>query len=247
MRWHHPDARRDRPAGDFIPIAEQTGLIVPIGALGARARPAARRPPGARELGDATCSVAVNVSPRQLAAARPRRRPCRDALEDSRPDPRAPVPGDHRERADGRRRRRARRRSHELKALGVRLAIDDFGIGYSSLAPAQALLPVDMLKIDKSFVDGAGRPTARTPRSSTAVVAPRRRARPDGRRRGRRDARAGRGAARARLPALPGLPLRAPAVARRARSHARDRGDGRAHRLSAKIRGSTPRSGSSSV
>jgi EAL domain-containing protein (putative c-di-GMP-specific phosphodiesterase class I) len=41
-----------------------------------------------------------------------------------------------------------------LKALGVKLAIDDFGVGYSSLAHLKYLLPVDMIKIDKSFVDG---------------------------------------------------------------------------------------------
>jgi EAL domain-containing protein (putative c-di-GMP-specific phosphodiesterase class I) len=41
-----------------------------------------------------------------------------------------------------------------LKALGVRLAVDDFGIGYSSLKNLKQLLPVDILKIDKSFVDG---------------------------------------------------------------------------------------------
>jgi EAL domain-containing protein (putative c-di-GMP-specific phosphodiesterase class I) len=41
-----------------------------------------------------------------------------------------------------------------LKALGVRLAIDDFGVGYSSLSHLKYLLPVDIIKIDKSFVDG---------------------------------------------------------------------------------------------
>jgi EAL domain-containing protein (putative c-di-GMP-specific phosphodiesterase class I) len=41
-----------------------------------------------------------------------------------------------------------------LKAIGVRLAIDDFGVGYSSLSQLKALLPVDTIKIDKSFVDG---------------------------------------------------------------------------------------------
>ena len=41
-----------------------------------------------------------------------------------------------------------------LRALGVRLAIDDFGVGYSSLSHLKYLLPVDLIKIDKSFVDG---------------------------------------------------------------------------------------------
>jgi len=41
-----------------------------------------------------------------------------------------------------------------LKAIGVRLAIDDFGVGYSSLSQLKTLLPVDTIKIDKSFVDG---------------------------------------------------------------------------------------------
>jgi EAL domain-containing protein (putative c-di-GMP-specific phosphodiesterase class I) len=43
---------------------------------------------------------------------------------------------------------------HALKALGVRLAVDDFGVGHASLRQLRALLPVDTLKIDKSFVDG---------------------------------------------------------------------------------------------
>jgi EAL domain-containing protein (putative c-di-GMP-specific phosphodiesterase class I) len=50
--------------------------------------------------------------------------------------------------------RSATEKLHSLKSLGVRLAIDDFGIGYSSLMHLKQLMPVDLLKIDKSFVDG---------------------------------------------------------------------------------------------
>ena len=60
-----------------------------------------------------------------------------------------------------RRRRRARARSTALKDLGVRVALDDYGTGYSSLADVAAL-PVDELKIDTSFVAGLGSDRART-------------------------------------------------------------------------------------
>ena len=85
-----------------------------------------------------------------------------------------------------------------LKAIGVRLAIDDFGIGYSSLSQLKTLLPVDTIKIDKSFVDGV----TGDGEDHAIVDAVLRLAAGlglSGDRRGRRDRRPGRGAARAGL------------------------------------------------
>jgi diguanylate cyclase (GGDEF)-like protein/PAS domain S-box-containing protein len=149
LRWHHPERGVVVPPL-FIPIAEQTGLIVPIGAwvLEEACRQAAI---WAQETGRAL-TMAVNVSPRQLASpefagvvggalATTGLHPnllCLEITESAvMADPEA-----------------ATAVLERLKAIGVRLAIDDFGVGYSSLAQLKALLPVDTIKIDKSFVDG---------------------------------------------------------------------------------------------
>jgi diguanylate cyclase (GGDEF)-like protein/PAS domain S-box-containing protein len=150
LRWAHPVHGIVSPA-KFIPIAEQSGLIVPIGAwvLQEACRTAAgwRRVPAGRGL-----EVAVNLSPRQLGSVE-----LLDvvsaALADADLEPSA-LCLEITETALMADVRSATETLQKLKALGVRLAIDDFGIGYSSLMHLKQLLPVDLLKIDKSFVDG---------------------------------------------------------------------------------------------
>jgi diguanylate cyclase (GGDEF)-like protein/PAS domain S-box-containing protein len=150
LRWAHPVHGIVSPA-KFIPIAEQSGLIVPIGAWVAREACAAAARWRETTAG-ADLTVAVNLSPRQLGSV--------DLLDDI-----SHALGDAgldasalcleiTETALMADTRSATETLQRLKSLGVRLAIDDFGIGYSSLMHLKKLLPVDLLKIDKSFVDG---------------------------------------------------------------------------------------------
>jgi EAL domain-containing protein (putative c-di-GMP-specific phosphodiesterase class I) len=150
LRWEDPLRGQVQP-DDFIPLLEETGLIVPVGAwvLEEACRQAAawrRQGPPAAEL-----TISVNVSPRQLAqpdfAATVAR-----ALETTGANPRllcleiteAALITD----VDA-----ARRELAKLHDIGVRLAIDDFGTGFSSVAYVRQF-PIDSLKIDKSFVQG---------------------------------------------------------------------------------------------
>ncbi len=146
LRWRHPQRGLISPA-EFIPLAEETGLIVPIGqwVLQRACRDATSWPDGIR--------VAVNISAVQFRAhkvvadvaaalAQSGLEPSRLELEmtegvimDKSSDTLAAL--------------------HELKAMGTRLAMDDFGTGYSSLSYLQQF-PFDKIKIDKSFVDNLG-------------------------------------------------------------------------------------------
>jgi diguanylate cyclase (GGDEF)-like protein/PAS domain S-box-containing protein len=148
VRWDHPERGIISP-GRFIPLAEETGLIAPIGryVLREACRQLAcwrARVPGADQL-----TVSVNLSMRQLLVG--------DVVEDVRRallDAGLPAPALTLEltesslATDAEQAIEALRR---LKSLGVRLAIDDFGTGYSSLAYLHRF-PVDILKIDRSFV-----------------------------------------------------------------------------------------------
>jgi diguanylate cyclase (GGDEF)-like protein len=148
VRWQHPDLGLI-PPDRFIPLAEQTGLIIPIGrrviqtacAQGARWNAA---------LDGGGLAISVNVSSRQLedpAFAET----VADALRES------ALPAENlllevTESVLMRDVDEAVGLLSRIKELGVRVAIDDFGTGYSSLSQL-GRLPVDMVKIDKSFVD----------------------------------------------------------------------------------------------
>ena len=149
IRWQHPQRGLLLP-GDFLDIAEQTGAIVPIGDW--VIEEACRQ---ARVFADqfphAALVMGVNLSPAQLFRER-LVDVVRAALKQTGMDPARFVL----ELTEGIMVRGADttiERLNELKTLGVLLAIDDFGTGYSSLSYLRRL-PVDILKIDKTFVDG---------------------------------------------------------------------------------------------
>jgi diguanylate cyclase (GGDEF)-like protein len=142
LRWNHPRRGLVSPM-DFVPIAEDTGLIVPIGAWVIReaCREAARWPDEVR--------VAVNVSPVQF-----HRGALHDtilgALANSQLAPnRLEVEITESIFLEGS--ESTLRLLHGLRTLGVRVALDDFGTGYSSLSYLQSF-PFDKLKIDRSFI-----------------------------------------------------------------------------------------------
>src|ERR1700716_1780609 len=148
LRWRHRESGMISPA-EFIPIAEETGLIVPL--VEWVLRPACAEV----ALWPEHIKVAVNVSPVQfktgnfvqtvigaLAASRlPARRLELEITE-------AVLIGDV---------EAALAVLHQLRNLGVRIALDDFGTGYSSLSYLQRF-PFDKIKIDRSFVKDVGKP-----------------------------------------------------------------------------------------
>ena len=152
VRWMHPNKGMLPPA-DFIPLAESTGLIVPLGKwILEEACMQARRWQLART--DAsTFQLSVNLSPVQFLQPHLVEE-VSEALE------RSGLPAgclvlEITENTLMKESDTMRERLQELKALGVRLAVDDFGVGYSSLSYLRRF-PVDHLKIDRSFVQGAG-------------------------------------------------------------------------------------------
>jgi EAL domain-containing protein (putative c-di-GMP-specific phosphodiesterase class I) len=154
LRWNHPTQGLLAP-GDFIPLAEETGLIVPLGCWALETACQQMASWGRIHAQAAALNVSVNVSSRQfrggggdlfghvvaalehsgLAPGQLTLELTETAMLD---DPQA-----------------ASDTLAQLDALGVRLALDDFGLGYSSLAHVKRF-PLDLLKIDRQFVTDAG-------------------------------------------------------------------------------------------
>jgi diguanylate cyclase (GGDEF)-like protein len=147
VRWQHPERGLIDPA-DFIPIAEESGLITQLGDW------VMRYVVADMSRSDISLPVSVNVSPRQLADPEfvdnvrqivaeggiDARELCLEVTESalfSDPDT-------------------ALLRLSALRAIGVRLAIDDFGIGFSSLWHLRQVPEVDLLKIDRAFISEIG-------------------------------------------------------------------------------------------
>jgi diguanylate cyclase (GGDEF)-like protein len=148
VRWEHPERGLLQPR-DFVPLAEETGLIVEIGEWvlnEACSQIAEWRRKGAE------IDVAVNVSARQLGQ-RDIVEVVRGALE------RSGLPAEAlcleiTESAVMRDPEAALATLTLVKELGVKVALDDFGVGFSSLAQLKEMLPLHALKVDRSFISG---------------------------------------------------------------------------------------------
>jgi len=151
LRWNPADGRAAPPAR-FIPIAEETGLIIAIGEWVLRT--ACRQVKAWLDAGVPPLRLAINVSARQL-----RKRNFPDIVASALDESGLPaqlLEIEITESAVMEEPEEARLILVKLKEMGVTLAIDDFGTGYSSLAYLK-LFPIDNLKIDRSFVTDIGR------------------------------------------------------------------------------------------
>jgi EAL domain-containing protein (putative c-di-GMP-specific phosphodiesterase class I) len=165
LRWRHPQ-RGEVPPSEFIPIAEENGLIEPIGrwVLEHACRQAAQwyqaRPDAA------PLTMSVNLSAVQVRRSLPD--VVRSVLRSTGLDP-ACLSLEITETVMVRDAEGLGEVLQALKALGVRLVLDDFGTGYSSLSYLTRL-PLDVLKVDRSFVDGLGSESRDTAITETIIA-----------------------------------------------------------------------------
>ena len=145
LRWFHPDLGEISP-GRFIPIAEESGLILDIDAWTMRT---ACRQLSNWERGGFTTTMAVNVSGKHFLYGDPAQVVERE-IASSRVQP-GKLIVEITESVLLRDAARVRRGLNAVRELGCRVAVDDFGTGYSSLAYLRGF-PVDMLKVDRVFV-----------------------------------------------------------------------------------------------
>ena len=164
IRWHHPTRGLIAPT-EFIPFAEESGLIVPIGRWVLREGCRQAKLIQEQVPRDPPLTMNVNVSANQLHHS-DIVADVREAIAESGLDPQyltlevtETVMMANTELAD--------QRLAELKALGVRIALDDFGTGYSSLGYL-ARFPVDIIKMDRSFLTAGASPI--TSGLATAVI-----------------------------------------------------------------------------
>ena len=156
VRWEHPEGHLLLPA-EFVPLAEETGMIIPLGRWVLREACRQAKEWQTRFSRDSALAMGVNVSARQF------QHPTlieevSDALEETRLDPSSLVLEITESMAmeDASFSVSVLR---ELKNLGLKIAIDDFGTGYSSLSYLKRF-PVDVIKIDRSIVEGLERDSA---------------------------------------------------------------------------------------
>jgi diguanylate cyclase (GGDEF)-like protein/PAS domain S-box-containing protein len=152
IRWHHPDRGLVAPYR-FIPVAEESGLIIPIGAWVLEQACGQLRDWNHESSTGPRGSVEVNLSARQIDD--PRIVQTVEAVLSRTGLPPECLTLEITESALMQDAASALAVLRALKGLGVLLAIDDFGTGYSSLSYLQRF-PLDLLKVDRSFVEGLG-------------------------------------------------------------------------------------------
>ncbi|MCO7631925.1 EAL domain-containing protein [Pseudomonas guariconensis] len=147
LRWNHPERGMIRP-DQFISVAEETGLIIPIGKW--VVRQSCRMSQQLREAGMGNLHVAINLSPKQFSDPELVSSIGNILEEEALPPHLLEL-----ELTEGlllEATEDTHRQLDELKALGLTLAMDDFGTGYSSLSYLKKF-PIDIIKIDRSFIN----------------------------------------------------------------------------------------------